>query len=250
MDQLKDIFLEINSVESDCIEKTFNSKRREFGEINLIDHSLSSWLPFLNEYAKEDLITSRKEFALAQYCAASGLYRQAYSSLRTFLELGFASVYFSANELEYREWKNNRIDYHWSAGVLGDKGVLSSRFINAFNPKLRSASKRYADSVGDVYRTCSEFVHAKAAFTSLLPENIVYSEKNIDDWCKRALDAGKGLLFALLVRYGEGIISEIYSVQRHNRNQEPILDAVLDDIQHYFSHIPEVREMIGVASDQ
>jgi len=80
-----------------------------------------------------------REYQFALLALAQGHYRNAFVSLRLFLELALAAVHYSAHRLELQEWLDGHRDLNWSALTDSENGVLSSRFARAFFPGNRSA---------------------------------------------------------------------------------------------------------------
>jgi hypothetical protein len=64
-----------------------------------------------------------REYEFALYAVSVGTYRHAFISLRLFLELALATVYFSASEIKYRKWVRNSEDIVWGALVDKEGGV-------------------------------------------------------------------------------------------------------------------------------
>ncbi len=174
--------------------------------------------------------------ALAEFAAASGLYRQAFASLRLFLELSFAAVYFSANELDRRKWMSDRKDFSWSRALDEDEGVLSASFVREFEPTAVQDAKSYANMAALSYRACSQFVHGKARSSARLPQRIEYDEPVLSDWCAEAARAGEAVLYLLYVRYGRDL-----SAQTDQELQDVLIS--------HFGHLMTVRAQLGLAGD-
>ena len=162
---------------------------------------------------------------------AAGLYRQAYASLRLFLELSFAAVHFSVNELERRLWMSDRIDFSWSAALQNTDGLLSRRFVGEFAPELIGAADDFANQALKCYRHCSQFVHGKAAVTQDIPDRVEYAGPVVSDWCDTASQAAEAVLFLLYIRYGEE-----FDVNGTPALQETIIEQ--------FGSIPAVRGLL------
>lgn len=174
--------------------------------------------------------SARKELAFAEYSAASGLYRQAFASLRLFLELNCAAFHFSVNELERRRWVASRADVSWSTIVASETGVLSSQFVIEFAPTLVSAADKYALQAKECYRYCSQFIHGNHADTIRLPEKLEYSPRILSEWCDNAINSSKVILFLLFVRF---------------RDEVDLNDGQLESvITSNFNHLEPVRDLL------
>lgn len=222
-----------HAVES-AVDTTVEEHRERLGELHQLDADLRSWDFLADGETTRQLEIARRELALAEYCAAGGLYRQAYASLRLFLELSFAAVHFSAHEFERRRWAADKSDFTWSRALDPQAGVLSGAFVEMFSPTLASHSSRIASDVASIYRNCSQFIHGKATATESLPEKPEYSEAVFVDWFQKARSSAEAVLFLLLVRYSDKVSS--LTDNEH-----------LDVLAHRFGHYREVRALIGLA---
>lgn len=219
-----------------CIEQTLDAHGPQLGEVHLLDEDMATWVAKIVGVEREQLSAARRELAFAEYAVASGLYRQAYATLRLFLELSFAAVHFSVHEFERRQWVSDRADFSWSGALDVDQGVLAAAFVREFAPHLKNHSRAYAQAAAAAYRHCSQFVHGKATASSALPLSIEYRRTVVEDWCSTAISCGRAVLFLLLVRYGDD------------------LDAYSDDvlstaIAGRFGQLSEVREKLGLAEE-
>ncbi|WP_143757352.1 hypothetical protein [Clavibacter michiganensis] len=206
------------------------------GKVHAVDSDVATWLSKIDGPEKTQLMAARKELAFAEYCASSGLYGQAYASLRLFLELSFAAVHFSVHELERRKWLSDRQDFSWSRALDVESGVLSRDFVIEFAPTLVESAGTYSKDASSAYRQCSQFIHGKHAAHSVLPDQIEYRRDIVDDWCKQAESAGTAVIFLLQVRYG----GEVHS---HT-------DSSLSDVlTARFGHISAIRSLLELAND-
>ncbi|MFF2187879.1 hypothetical protein [Streptomyces sp. NPDC058155] len=179
------------------------------------------------------LADARRELGFATYAATCGLYRLAYSGIRTFLELSFAAVYFSANELHRRQWVSDRRDFSWSQALDEDNGVLAKAFMQEFLSEGIKDADAYAASAARTYRHCSQFIHGKLAVTDALPRDLSFSSDALSDWTTTARAAAQSVLFLLYGRYSAEFLPE--------DNGE--LSATLE---HSFSHLKSVRSVLGL----
>ncbi|MGV0154398.1 hypothetical protein ACSW29_13775 [Rhodococcus sp. GB-02] len=230
--RVADRYIELQNAMGDCLQKSIGSHSELFGELHQLDADLGLWTDLVADGHTDQLSIARRELALAAHCAASGLYRQAFAGLRLFLELSFAAVYFSVNELERRRWVADKIDYSWSKGLDQDSGVLSRQFVEAFCPGLAGEAPPFAQEAATTYRHCSQFIHGKAAQSQMLPEGVFYVEKVLVDWTDNARGAGEAVIFLLLVRYADRALGS---------------QSLIDALGSRFGHLNGVRAMIGLA---
>lgn len=183
------------------------------------------------------LADARRELGFATYAACSGLYRMAFGGVRTFLELSFAAVYFSANELHRRQWVSDRRDFSWSDALDENSGVLSKPFMREFFEHDVREAEMYAAMAARAYRHCSQFVHGKLAVTEALPRDISFSEVALDDWVTTARNAAQAVLFLLYGRYSADFLP----------GDNGQLGATLE---HSFSHLKSVRTALGLPLEE
>jgi hypothetical protein len=172
---------------------------------------------------------ARRELGFAIYSAASGLYMQAYSTLRLFLELSFAAVSFSVDEVLRRQWLADRTDFRWSKALDEKDGVLAPAFVREFYPRAATDAPHYRARAAELYRHCSQFIHGKTVATSALPKTLSYSEDVLLDWCSTARGSAEAVLYVLYCRYADELL--------------PADDGQLaNTLEFSFSHLRSVRE--------
>lgn len=235
--QVEDHLERLSEAGQTCITRTMLEHRAGLGEVHLLDEDLGRWLDRIKGPETEQLASARRELALAEYAAASGLYRQAFSSLRLFLELSFAAVHFSVNEFERRQWVSDRSDFSWSSALDADTGVLSKSFVVEFLPEARDVARDWATAAAASYRHCSQFVHGKAVVARTLPIGIEYKSEIVADWCARAKQAGEAVLFLLMVRYSVAL-------------RAAADDDLSEILTNRFGHLAPVRTLLDLAGDQ
>lgn len=146
------------------------------------------------EFALRELHSSLFAVLLAQY-------RHAFMSLRLFLELGLACIYFSAHEYLLRLWLSGNNDLNWKQLINNDSGVFSKQFATAFTPSLSDDSAHYGSLAEKVYRECSEFIHGNRNTFKTLPASIQFDEPTFRIWFEKAKTIRLVLTFALTIRY-------------------------------------------------
>jgi hypothetical protein len=219
-----------------CTELAVAEHRSALGKVHQVDDDLSEWVVLIAGPETAQLLAARRELALAEFCAASGLYRQAFASLRLFLELSFAAVHFSVHEFERRRWNSDKSDFSWSKALDEESGLLSKQFVDEFAPQCRDDASSFAGDAARTYRYCSQFVHGKAKVSDELPDALEYSSEAVSDWCQHAASAGTAVLFLLYVRYGDGL-----DAHAHARLSEILITR--------FGHLNSIRTSLGLAND-
>ncbi len=226
----------LSQAASDCLTVTLQNHRQGLGQVHQLDVDILAWVSRIGGPERDLLQAARRELAFAEYSVAAGLYRQAYSGLRLFLELSFAAVYFSANEFARRQWVSDRTDFSWAKALDQDAGVLSASFVREFAPTAVADAHTYASAAARCYRECSQFVHGKARTSTMLPQQLAYQDAVVSAWCDQAQAAAESVLYLLYARYALDV--------------EMRTDAALQDVMiSHFGHLSTVREHLDLAGD-
>lgn len=220
------------------IEQSILEQPTQLGRLLQLDLDVRSWESCLTGTPSVDqLAHARKDLAFAIYSASSGAYSHAYAGLRLFLELGFASVFFSVNELKRRMWHSDRFDFSWSKALDENDGVLSARFVREFNVEACQDAPIYAKRAAECYRKCSEFMHGKSHYTRKLPSVLSYSSDVMRDWCETACVAAECLLFLLFCRFAGELL--------------PTSSARIgQSLEFSFGHLAYVRKVLGLPVEE
>lgn len=134
---------------------------------------LQAWQEVLDGRLEHGALSiAAREYQHALMAVVLGQYRQAFGSLRTYLELTCAALFFSANELHLRLWLRGEEDVSWSRLIDEDVGVFSHTFARAFFPELKDDVVHYRELAKKVYRECSEFVHANPHTHGVIPGQV------------------------------------------------------------------------------
>jgi hypothetical protein len=221
-----------------CVLRSAQGHAGALGHLLQLDVDVSAWERRLEGRPEARLLgTARRELGFAVYSATAGLYLQAFSSLRLFLELSFAAVYFSANELHRRQWVADRADFSWPRALDENEGVLAASFVREFHPSAAADASRYAATAAKCYRHCSQFLHGKIVATNTLPETLSYSETVLTDWNATAREAAEAVLYLLYCRYADELLPD----------DDGRLAATLE---YSFLHLLSVRESLGLPVDE
>jgi hypothetical protein len=232
---------------TDCSEYYFTlcSRQRE-----VLDQSLASAAAYTKSHSfirdlelMIDALENRPEvFLLAQsvreyqhglFFAATGHYRQAFVSLRMFMELALASVLFSSCEYSLRRWMRGEQDISWAAIIDSENGVLSTNYVKAFFEELSESAPGYRAIARTLYRECSEYLHGNYGTWSA-PERLEFSDGDFVGWHEKAGSCLLVTFFCLAVRYLPGFApTELAAVEG------PMID--------HLGHIDQVRRVFDVS---
>ncbi|MFG1481479.1 hypothetical protein ABMA79_07690 [Halobacteriovorax sp. HFRX-2_2] len=99
------------------------------------------------------------QLQLSNICLLSGLYRQAFSSLRLTFEISLGSIFLSLFKLDQLAWVNNKHDISWSRMTSEEDGLFSKKFIELHSPGIEAERDRLFKKANKTYRELSEYVH-------------------------------------------------------------------------------------------
>lgn len=228
----------LHAAAADTVSQTVARQQAKLGSVLQLDLDILQWEKRLGGRPESKQIgEARKQLAFATYFASTGAYNAAYSSIRLFLELSFAAVYFSANELARRKWISDRYDFSWSQALDADNGVLSNSFVQEFNAEAALDAKQYATQAARCYRLCSQFIHGKAFITDQLPTTLTYSASIVEQWAETARHAAESVLYLFFCRY----FGEL------SLNDDGRLAGTLE---HSFGHLAMMRRTLGLPADE
>lgn len=199
----------LHGMAAEVLGAAIQERREDLGALLQLDRDLYEWERRLAHKPEGPQLTeARRHLGWAIYTATTGLYSLAYSALRVTLELSFAAVHFSANELHRRRWVGDRADFSWSKAIDADEGVLARGFLVEFNRLAADEAGQFASRAAESYRRCSQFMHGKLAATQTVPKQLTYSADVLDDWIKTGRKVGEAVLFLLYARYGEELLKD------------------------------------------
>lgn len=192
-------------------ELSYNMKRHteECKEIISLMVNRLNLLDYWNEELLKDTatVTILKEVSYdllsSIYISTNGMYRNAYISLRSAIELGIGFFYFTDHNYDFLDWKRNKFDMTWTRLNDYEKGVLSERYIKLFNEQLNSTE--FIEVVNEVYRECSEYVHGKYEYMHSLKSSskITFNKETFIRWGSMFIKIIDLILILLSVRFKE-----------------------------------------------
>jgi len=173
-----------------------------------------------------------REYQFSILALSLGNYRSAFSALRLFLELTFASVRWSVNEQELREWQKGERDLNWTALIDLESGILSKKVLRLFSDFFVDEAPVYRSSAVAVYRECSQFIHGNAATNNALPSTLQFDQETFALWHEKANVTRLVTTFALASRY----------LMDLSESEKTTLENGLLDV---LGHSPSVRQLLG-----
>ncbi|BAS28111.1 hypothetical protein LIP_2270 [Limnochorda pilosa] len=191
------------------------------------------WIQAIGPSREAELLSDAlREYQTALLALLQGQYTSAFAELRLFLELGLASVYYSAHIVELHLFSAGELDVNWSAFMDPETGIFSHTFARAFNGELLDHVADYRGLAVRVYRECSEYIHGNANVRRKLPRNLTFSGEHYVSWNDKADATRIVLLFALSLRWLRNLpVESVRQVEAH--------------VQEELGNLPGIRSALG-----
>lgn len=202
-------FSKLNGNSQKVFQETMDNKE-VLGSLHNLSSHIFEFAEIINDDEERRMLeTVSAQLESSTYSLTLGLYRQAFSSLRLALEMGLASIYFSAYKLEMQEWISARNDIIWSKLVDEDNGVLSKRFVSAFFDSCIDSVDIYNLEARKVYRILSEYVHGNNETWNKNGVEIKFDIELLELYASSYEAVVKTILFTAICRYQNSFNNEI-----------------------------------------
>lgn len=155
------------------------------------------------------------------YLSTKGMYRNAFISLRSSLELGIGYLYFLDNNLDYIKWTQNKFSLSWSRLNDENYGVLKTDYLNLFckSIEFESGFAEVIDKCNSNYKICSEYTHGKYGYMKTnLTTRYEYNELDYTKFINSFKEVVSCLVVLHAIRFNKSI----------NQLKEEHLDEVED----------------------
>lgn len=189
-------------------------------------------LPLKNNFEFPVYVQSTKELQYALLAAATGNYRQAFSSLRLFFELFLAGIEFSASARLFLGWNLGRENIVWNRLVDVENGIFSKNFCCLFFDDLKEEASQYRALASTVFSECSQFVHGNPKATAKLPQSLQFHQEIVLNWTSKLDTMHLVISFAYTSRYLLGL-------------SEADKESVKDDLLEQLEILEPVRLILG-----
>lgn len=222
----------------DHIEQATGSNELEVNQVLHLEADLAAWLEALDSKPEaQQFQSAHRDFGLAFYAAMTGLYRQAFSTLRSFLEVTVGATYLSSHEFKRRQWVSGKHDISWKAITSTESGLYSTPFLEEFCPEAVDEQEEMLEKLKRTYRRCSEYIHGNVSTSQMLPTEISYREDITKEWLSVADSALNATMHCFIVRYYKDL----------SRSSKGIVEGSLED---HFSHLVSVRKLLGLPLEE
>lgn len=201
---LKEVMMDTNKKLSDNLYKCVTENELDYSNSKLYLDIISDFKTTIGdlecskimEEVIYDLLTS-------MYFVSFGLYRNAYVSLRSALELGIGFIYFVDRNYNYLLWKNDLYDIKWCDLTNEDNGVINEKYLSLF---ISAEYGSLINNIKMVYRECSEYVHGKYSYMQTLEKiSISYDIDKFKEWNEMFNNISQVLIVLLFIRFSNKI---------------------------------------------
>lgn len=235
---IEGIMLKLHKSCSDHIKQATTSNRSEIRGVLHLETDLAAWLEILHRNPEcQQLHSAHRDFGLAFYAAMSGLYRQAFSTLRSFLEVTIGATYLSSHEFKRRQWVNGKSDISWKAITSSESGIYSLPFLEEFCPEAIGEQTEMLGDLKRAYRRCSEYIHGNVSTSQMLPTEISYREDVLREWLLTAKSSLTVAIHCFIIRYYKDL----------PQSSQRIVEGSLED---GFSHHVSVRKLLDLPFEE
>ena len=233
-----DLYLKINHNLQENIQASLSSSHYTlFANANAFIDDYGLWQKWIAEkYGIEIFSLALSEYETALLFAVQSLYKQAFSSLRAYLEHTLFGIQLTTNLLQYLNWKQDAQDVYWSQIVDLDSGLFSSNYTSAFFSELCASSKLILDLAKRVYRECSQFTHGNYSAWEVIKYPPVYDEKAF----VKFLDEAESIKYIIEYSFFIRFIKEI--------PKEKITDFE-SQIRESLGHLKEVTDYLSMINE-
>jgi hypothetical protein len=231
---IKERLLWLHQASGSCVEESTLRRSTEIGRILQLDADIGLWEAAIAGRPEHEVLSNaRRELGFTVYSACSGLYLQAFSNLRVFLELCFAAIAFSVDDLRRRQWLADDFSFSFNKKITEDDGLFSPAYLKAYRVDAVEEAPEFRELARRAYSHCSQFVHGKLPVTERLPSTLQYSDDALLDWARTARDAARCVIFLMYCRYADELLPS-----DNGRLAETLV--------HSLGHLPSVRKAVGL----
>ncbi|MFG1735321.1 hypothetical protein [Paenibacillus sp. 843] len=203
--------LQVSKHISSNLERCVEERPEDFATAHISLNVLDQWVLFLREKKQIEAVDVLQEATWdlfsSVYSAANGLYRNAFMSLRSSLELGISFLYFYDHNYDFLQWKKDMYDVKWAnlndpTGNEKKDAIISIYYIHFFCPELGDKAKGFCDKIVQLYRRSSQYVHGKYNYMHTVNgAQIAFNQRQYDDWKRVFNEIVSALVTLLTIRF-------------------------------------------------
>lgn len=218
----------------DNISKSLEDNTKEFAAVVLNIEIIEEIVGNINSASNTILKEILHDLISGLYSGLQALYRNAYISLRSGMELTLAYIYFLDHNYDYLFWKKDEYDVRWSVLENSETGVLSEKYLSMF---CEDNFEKLFASCKVIYKKCSQFVHGKYEYMhTFKQQSVKYDSEMYKDFLITIYKFTNAVMALLLIRHSNLHINinEVYkSIIEENLKQLQLADT-LKKIKEYW----------------
>lgn len=167
------------------------------------------------------------DISLSLFYATTGLYRQSYASQRVVLENAVGAIFYSAQLLNLRQWAEGKTSVSWTNVAIGNDGVFTKRFADAFMPDAVDDCEQYQLRAQKLYSNLSDFVHKHIKVHDYDKISFTYDGAILENVLASFDELSQVISFPFCVRY--------IAVLNVNEREElvPTIDALAGQVKAF-----------------
>lgn len=235
--EVQQYFSSIKECSDIIFEESIAKKKEEIGKSHFFINCIFDFSSLIVDgFEKTNWLNVTNQLEAALFSGITGMYRQAFTSLRLAFELGLGSIIFSVEKVSFYEWLQGKNDIRWSTITNTESGIFSERYLKAFFPEAIPITDTLKCLSSSHYRELSEYVHGNNRTLITHGLKLQYSDQSLNIFLHHFKFVTELLLCSLFIHYANDFDKEK-------------LEA-FDFLQDILGHYDCIREFLGGASSK
>lgn len=202
MDEIKELFMNINQTTENNVVNTVNVHNNEIGKLLLKVELIQQAGDIINSSCNKVLREVVNDITNSLIFMTQAFYRNSMMCLRSAIELSLSYVYYHDHNYEYILWKNNKVDMSW-AKLFADEGIVNKQYLSLFISGQLKINE-FRNKIKEYYHKCSEYVHGKYMYMQSIKEmKITYDEEAVREYFNQINSVADITILLLFIRFGK-----------------------------------------------
>lgn len=202
MDEIKELFMNINQTTENNVVNTVNVHNNEIGKLLLKVELIQQAGDIINSSCNKVLREVVNDITNSLIFMTQAFYRNSMMCLRSAIELSLSYVYYHDHNYEYILWKNNKVDMSW-AKLFADEGIVNKQYLSLFISGQLKIDE-FRNKIKECYHKCSEYVHGKYMYMQSIKEmKITYDEEAVREYFNQINSVADITILLLFIRFGK-----------------------------------------------
>lgn len=202
MDEIKELFMNINQTTENNVVNTVNVHNNEIGKLLLKVELIQQAGDIINSSCNKVLREVVNDITNSLIFMTQAFYRNSMMCLRSAIELSLSYVYYHDHNYEYILWKNNKVDMSW-AKLFADEGIVNKQYLSLFISGQLKINE-FRNKIKECYHKCSEYVHGKYMYMQSIKEmKITYDEEAVREYFNQINSVADITILLLFIRFGK-----------------------------------------------